>query len=216
LPFARREDTMSLDTIKPKDVPRGRILYVKDTDASLTTIDIDKCKPTYYWLDYLRKPEFSLKCDVPGMRSKSYYPPVVNRPRDLSLTTQDIEWAQPKITRFRTNRVLDPLNPKYKLPKSEAVPVEPPRFNGRLTNDIRDIEFSHPKRLIPDRNYNRDPNDASDIEYARTKSVQEQLNDIRKRGAPRAQRTRDLSLTAKDINAGPLDGRLPAMRGTDP
>ncbi|KAF4706535.1 hypothetical protein FOZ63_034153, partial [Perkinsus olseni] len=88
LPFARREDTMSLDTIKPKDVPRGRILYVKDTDASLTTIDIDKCKPSYYWLDYLRKPEFSLKCDVPGMRSKSYYPPVVNRPRDLSLTTQ--------------------------------------------------------------------------------------------------------------------------------
>ncbi|KAF4650082.1 hypothetical protein FOZ61_000688 [Perkinsus olseni] len=161
LPFARREDTMSLDTIKPKDVPRGRILYVKDTDASLTTIDIDKCKPTYYWLDYLRKPEFSLKCDVPGMRSKSYYPPVVNRPRDLSLTTQDIEWAQPKITRFRTNRVLDPLNPMYKLPKSEAVPVEPPRFNGRLTNDIR-------------------------------------------------------GRTAKDINAGPLDGRLPAMRGTDP
>ncbi|KAF4718631.1 hypothetical protein FOZ62_029274, partial [Perkinsus olseni] len=194
LPFARREDTMSLDTIKPKDVPRGRILYVKDTDASLTTIDIDKCKPSYYWLDYLRKPEFSLKCDVPGMRSKSYYPPVVNRPRDLSLTTQDIEWAQPKITRFRTNRVLDPLNPVYKLPKSEAVPVEPPRFNGRLTNDIRDIEFSHPKRLIPDRNYNRDPNDVSDIEYARTKSVQEQLNDMMKRGAPRAQRTRDLSL----------------------
>ncbi|KAF4733849.1 hypothetical protein FOZ62_000369 [Perkinsus olseni] len=164
LPFARREDTMSLDTIKPKDVPRGRILYVKDTDASLTTIDIDKCKPTYYWLDYLRKSEFSLKCDVPGMRSKSYYPPVVNRPRDLSLTTQDIEWAQPKITRFRTNRVLDPLNPMYKLAKSEAVPVEPPRFNGRFTNDIRDIEFSHPKRLIPDRNYIRDPNDVSDIE----------------------------------------------------
>ncbi|KAF4689570.1 hypothetical protein FOZ60_001549, partial [Perkinsus olseni] len=148
----------------------------------LTTIDIDKCKPTYYWLDYLRKPEFSLKCDVPGMRSKSYYPPVVNRPRDLSLTTQDIEWAQPKITRFRTNRVLDPLNPKYKLPKSEAVPVEPPRSStggSRTTSEIS--SFSHPKRLIPDRNYNRDPNDASDIEYARTKSVQEQLNDIRKR-----------------------------------
>ncbi|KAF4653141.1 hypothetical protein FOL47_010671 [Perkinsus chesapeaki] len=178
LPFAKREDTMSLDTIKPKDVPRGRILYVKDIDASLTTSDIDKCKPCYYWLDYLHKPEFSLT--------------------------------------FKTNRVLDPLNPIYKLPSWEAVPVGAPRFNGRVTNDIRDIEHSNPKRLIPDRNYVRDPNDVSDIEYARSKSVQDQLNDLRKRGALRDPRSVDLSLYAKDINAGPLDGRLPAMRGTDP
>ncbi|EEQ98901.1 hypothetical protein Pmar_PMAR012915 [Perkinsus marinus ATCC 50983] len=87
-----------------EDTP-SKPLYVKDTIASLTTGDIDKCRPTYYWLDYLDKPEFSLQCDIPGMRSKSYYPPVVNRPRDLSLTTQDIDWAQPKITRFKTNRV---------------------------------------------------------------------------------------------------------------
>ncbi len=44
----------------------------------------------------------------------------------------DIEGSQPKAHEFRTNRVIDPLCPKYKLPSAAEISID----NGR--NFIRD------------------------------------------------------------------------------
>merc|ERR1719428_2188192 len=156
-PFAQRKDTMSLDTIHPEDVPRGKVQFIKAQDLSLKTDDIARCAPFYPWKQYLDKPSFSLRSDIPGSETKPLYQNLT-RVKDLSLTTADIEWAQPKITRFNTNRCTDPLQPQYKLPECSVRPITPPRGNGKDSLDISDIEMSKPKRVIPDRNYVRDPN----------------------------------------------------------
>lgn len=160
---------MSLDVIQPKDVPRGRIFEYKDEDLSLKTADIERCQPYYHHKRYLEKPVLTVGNTDPehvGGRARTYYPEMDRRPRDLSLTTADIEYAQPKSVKARGNRHTDPLQPSYELPSCNVRPATPPRWNGRVTNDVSDIELCQPKKLIPDRNYTRDPNDASDIEYA--------------------------------------------------
>lgn len=161
---------MSLDTIKATDIPRGRVHQYKDEDRSLKTDDIQRCNPTYPWMKYLEKPTYAHGTtnthDIAGGRAKSYYPPMDRRPRDLSLTTADIEYAQPKNVKFRGNRHSDPVQPYYKMASSEVRPATPVRYGGRETNDVSDIEMAQPKRLIPDRNYTRDPNDSTDIAYS--------------------------------------------------
>jgi len=160
---------MSLDTIHPKDVPRGKVYQPKDEDLSLKTQDIERAQPYYPFKRYLEKPTFTVGITDPGHvggKARTYYPEMDRRPRDLSLTTADIEYAQPKSVKSKGNRHTDPLQPQYELPSCNVRPATPPRWNGRHTNDISDIDLSHPKKLIPDRNYIRDPNDASDIEFA--------------------------------------------------
>jgi hypothetical protein len=205
-PFATRKDTMSLDTIHPEDVPRGKVQFIKDQDLSLKTDDIARCAPFYPWKQYLDKPSFSLRSDIPGSETKPLYQNLT-RVKDLSLTTADIEWAQPKITRFNTNRCTDPLQPQYKLPECPVRPITPPRGNGKDSLDISDIEMSKPKRVIPDRNYVRDPNDSSDIEYTCPNYRRRVVRPMN----PNAQST---SLMVQDINAFP--GRTTLPRDTNP
>jgi hypothetical protein len=196
-PFAQRHDGMSLDIIHPKDVPRGKVPFIKDEDKSLKTQDIDRAAPHYPHLHVLNKPDFSVGCtetDHVGGRARTYYPSMDRRPRDLSLTTADIELAQTKATNFKGNRHTDPLCPNYELSSTNARPISPPRWNGRHTNDISDIEKSHPKVRIPDRNYIRDPNCAADIEFASANYLErvhrQTRNNVRA----------DRSLNVKDIN----------------
>mmetsp|Transcript_33318 Transcript_33318/g.61084 ORF Transcript_33318/g.61084 Transcript_33318/m.61084 type:complete len:435 (-) Transcript_33318:69-1373(-) len=167
--FLGRDKTMSLDIVRPDDIPRGKVRFIKEEDKSLTTEDISRARPTYPHLQFLDKPDLSKGCTDPehvGARARTYYPPMDRRPRDLSLTTADIEYAQPKKVNYRGNRHTDPVCPNYELPSCHVRPVTPPRWNGRHHMDNSDIELSHPKVLAPERNYVRDPNDASDIEFA--------------------------------------------------
>lgn len=168
-PFPQRSSLMSLDVIRPEDIPVGRIYNYKIEDLSLKTADIEKCQPFYRANQYLDKPNLQVgitDSGFDGSRARTYYAPI-NRPRDLSLTTADIEYAQPKNVRAKGHRVTDPVCPVYDFPKSAPIrPVTPLRFNGRETNDVSDIELTYPTKVIPDRNYVKDPNDISDIEYA--------------------------------------------------
>jgi hypothetical protein len=144
-------------------------MYTKDEDRSLKTQDIPTAQPTYHHLKYLNKPDLAVGSTDPehvGARARTYYAPMDRRVRDLNLTTADIELAQPRSHKHKGNRHTDPICPNYDLPSSYTRAPTPPRFNGRHTNDISDIELSCPKKLIPDRNYNRDPNESRDIEYA--------------------------------------------------
>merc|ERR1719487_3218849 len=160
---------MVLDTIHPKDIPRGKVYFLKDEDRSLKTQDIKYATPTYPALRYLQKPDLCVGSVDPehvGSRARTYYPPMDRRPRDLSLTTADIEYAQPKGVKRRGHRHTDPVCPNYELPSCHIRPITPPRWNGRHTNDISDIEMARPKVLAPDRNYDRHPCVSHDIEYA--------------------------------------------------
>eukprot|EP00392_Amoebophrya_sp_AT5.2_P011834 g11924.t1 len=163
-PFPKRQDTMFLDTIHPKDVPLGHVYPQKAEDLSLKTDDIFKAQPFFEKHQYrnMKKPEPDF-----GQRAQTCYPNPLRRPRDLSLTVYDIEGARPAKTQiFKGARHVDPLAPVYTLPSCQPQKlISPRRFSGRHTNDISDIELTSSKRVIPDRNYVRDPNDGSDIEY---------------------------------------------------
>lgn len=204
-PFAQRHDGMSLDTIQPKDVPRGKVQYPKEHSLSLMTEDIDRAAPHYAHLQYLQKPDLAVGCTDPdhfGSRARTHYPPMDRRPRDLSLTTADIELAQSKAKKPKGNRHVDPICPNYELPSCHMRPVTPPRFNGRHLHDIGDIEHSRPKVRIPTRNYSRDPNDASDIEYA-SANYQERVHRQTRTGL-----RQDRTFNVKDINEGkPVQAR---------
>ncbi|CAE7208570.1 unnamed protein product, partial [Symbiodinium sp. KB8] len=207
-PFLQRTDTMSLDIIRPKDIPRGQVMFPKDYDKSLITEDIHRCQPHYDHLNYLNKPDMSVGCTDPvhvGGKARSYYAPMDRHPRDLSLTTADIELAIPRGGNHKGSRHTDPVCPRYEMPSSYQAPVPEPRWNGRHATDNSDIEKSHPRVLHPDRNYVRDPNEGRDIEYT-TPNYAEKLNALRARGRP------DFSLNVQDIL-----GTKPARpRCTDP
>jgi len=207
-PFAQRHQGMSLDVVQPGDVPQGKVQYPKDESLSLKTQDIYKAQPHYEHTKYLNKPELSVgntNPTHPGGRARTYYAPMDRRPRDLSLTTADIEYAQCKPSSHKGNRHTDPVCPQYELPSYVAREPTPPRFNGRHTNDIADIEHSNPRVLHPDRNYVRDPNEARDIEYA---SANYRERNPRHPPRPRA----DRSLDVQDISG---TKRMPA-RDTNP
>jgi hypothetical protein len=187
---------MSLDIVHPKDIPRGKIPFVKDEDRSLKTTDIDKALPHYPHLNYLQKPDYCVGSTDPdhfGGRARTYYPPMDRRPRDLSLTTADIEYAQAKASKFKGNRHTDPVCPNYELPSTHVRPITPPRWNGRHLHDLSDIEKSNSTVRIPTRNYVRDPNDGSDIEFA-SANYQERVHRRTRGGKP------DITMNVKDIN----------------
>lgn len=108
--------------------------------------------------------------DIPGAHCKQQIPQAVHRenfahsayiePKPEShltvknnfietnnLRTRDIEYAYPQCNDFKTNRVINPLMPKYKLPYVPPVDPEPPRKYLRNTLDISDIVKKHEKKI---------------------------------------------------------------------
>lgn len=158
---------MFLDTVRPKDVPRGPTRYAKEDSQSLRTHDIPGAIPEYphrrFHVD--GPPE---KEHINGTVAKTLYPDL-HRPIDLSLTNRDIHKAQPSGEKFKTRRRVDPLTPRYDLPSFQERPVTPPGIlihEGQV-RDSMEFKGTHKPRIL-ERNYARNPNDGSDIEGSRT------------------------------------------------
>ncbi len=152
-PCAKREDAMSLDVVCRTGSGKNHWA----TRPVLVTEDIAKVKRTY-----------SVPPAEKISAQRTYYPNVLRRPRDLSLTTGDIYGTRPKKQGPKSKRRTDPLQPLYEMPgHAHSVPTEPyvPRgSNESFLLHHRDIEKSYKEEKT--RNYTRDPNDASDIPYA--------------------------------------------------
>jgi len=174
-----RHEGMSLDNVKNNDCPKGPLLYTKDYDLSLTTSDLFKAQPVLAHRASGNSAPLPWKClekevleEVPFSRPKTFYPEVqLTRPKDLSLTTSDIEFAQPKQKGYNsenflarcerasstTDGAVDPLRPTYRMLSSEAVEYVPLRTSGKCTLDVSDIEHTAPAMQIPYRREYRDP-----------------------------------------------------------
>lgn len=101
---------------------------------------------------------------------RTHYPQIgLNRPLDLSLTTEDIDGARPRRRAFTTKRCTDPLDPYYKLPSyEECPPVESPQPIGTIpTNYVGDIEKCHPRAVHRARAVSNDSLNISDIPFAK-------------------------------------------------
>mmetsp|Transcript_4786 Transcript_4786/g.8228 ORF Transcript_4786/g.8228 Transcript_4786/m.8228 type:complete len:425 (+) Transcript_4786:29-1303(+) len=103
--FPSRHGGMSLDVIRKGDAVKAKALYPKDYDRSLITSDIPLAQPVLgherktaetrlAWASMQKPPPE----EVPGSRSNPGWNPFGEgreRPLDFSLTTSDIEFAQP-------------------------------------------------------------------------------------------------------------------------
>lgn len=166
MPFSARGDTMSLNVIKKDDVPPGPLKFAKDSDFSLTTHDILRAQPVLAhrscaagvpipWaaIQKVEQPTIALSSPRP------LYPPIRHHRRrcDHSLTTADIERAQPKkiertaIGRPRSELVRDNITPSYLFPTSWAAPLEQLRSSGKNALDVTDIEGAAPLSAFPPR-----------------------------------------------------------------
>lgn len=89
----------------------------------------------------------------------------LNKP-EYNLSNCDIDKSKPQFQKFQTNRVVNPMNPNYNLPKTELVPVDPPKFiRDGISND--DIDGAKPTK---NKYYaTRDNLKVDDIDGTRTK-----------------------------------------------
>jgi hypothetical protein len=133
----------------------------------------------------------------------------LNRPLDLSLSTEDIDGASSKKKCFRTNRCTDPLDPVYKLPTFVAPTVaQAVEFQGSIpTNYIGDIRGAAPRKLSPVRKTINNSLDVSDIPYA-------EPFHFRRRIRPLPSVPLTDSLDVNMINRG--SSRKPEIRNTNP
>lgn len=166
LPFPQRGDLMSLDVVRQADTLRGPVHCPRDDLFSLKTRDIAGARPSRR-VPGQKRPSHAVGCthpEHPGGRARTRYPAIQRRPRDFSLTTCDLQGAQTRDPNLSLagNRVVDPVQPCYRMMSSEAHPVTPLKYSGRHATDVSDIEKACP-RPPPQPTHRQDPNDSTDI-----------------------------------------------------
>jgi hypothetical protein len=154
--FNRRAQTlMSLKTLPNDPLPW------KVRPHSNLHIEDPKSHPFYHYHAFGPRLEIPLGASA---KPHVWYPAnKMNRPVDLSLTTDDIEGTKPRALHFATKRMTNPLDPEYHLPSN---PVSNPEkiasLKGALpTNFTGDITGAHPRRLHVERSRSVDPETSS-------------------------------------------------------
>ncbi|KAJ8610107.1 hypothetical protein CTAYLR_007080 [Chrysophaeum taylorii] len=130
--------TMSLGSRGPATIP-NRVRHV-GTHVSNRLDDIDGAKPELKYLRYTSRPDFYRTEDIDGTAPMKLH-------KKMSRAEDDrppIEGSVPKRTLFRTSRLVNPLDPDYKLPS--CTPAEPfvPRY-VRDSFEVKDIEGTAPR-----------------------------------------------------------------------
>lgn len=161
-------DLMSLSTINHSDAPSKTKKLSQRPISSLRTDDIEGARPLIRGYQYINKPEYSnYTLDIEKAFPRNLHPDLKKPIRNLS--TSDIEKSQPQISKLKTNRVTNPLNPEYKLPSYENRPITPPKF-VRDSIKTDDIEKSKPEKCL--KWATRNNIEVKDIEGARPKPEQ--------------------------------------------
>ena len=147
-PFPQRNQLMSLSTINAnqdflnKNVKKFQ--SNRNWNDNLKVSDIEGAQTKVPGYQYANKPNYSNQnwdIDRSGPRTLHIG---LNKP-EYGLKNDDIDKTKPQFQKFKTNRVVDPLNPNYSLPKTEIVPVEPPKFiRDSIMNE--DIDGAKPKK----------------------------------------------------------------------
>ena len=126
---------------KPR--PFKKLYTQRNWSLNLYNLDIESSMPRSFGIftnkiDYINKVD-----DIEKSSPKILHYPL-NKP-EYNLTNKDIEKSSPGVNHyFFSKRNINPLQPKYNLPKVENYPPEIPKFI-RNSIDIKDIKGSSPK-----------------------------------------------------------------------
>eukprot|EP00439_Symbiodinium_sp_Y106_P071193 s1605_g12.t1 len=165
MPFPSRADGMSMNVVRPKDVPRGKISCEKDYQQALLASDIRGAVPSFMTQNlHLEGPPH--KDFIKGSVARSSYPSI-EKQQDLSLTTHDVDGAQPKAKVFKTTRQTNPLTPRYTLQSApmDAPPPNSTRTHELLQRDTMSFKGTSSSR-IPMRDYTYNPAEGHDVEMS--------------------------------------------------
>ena len=143
-----RKNTMYLSVINSQDAvsrPIKKLYTQRDWSTNLYNLDIECSHPRKFGI-FSNKVDFINKVDdIERANPKILYYPF--KKEEYNLTNRDIEKSYPSAVHFKTKRVTNPLQPKYKFFEGEDYPPEIPRFI-RDSIDIKDIPGACPKKRI--------------------------------------------------------------------
>ncbi|CEG43268.1 uncharacterized protein PHALS_13475 [Plasmopara halstedii] len=136
---------------KGRAPPSGRRLERATNDVT----DIRGAKPLLKNHMYVNKPHFYDPRDIKGSTSMELHPKSRNAGSDDRFKQLPIEGSTPRPSGFRTDRVVNPLEPTYKLPSFNQAPLLAPKFL-RDSYNVADIEgtcikirdIKHPRDVL--------------------------------------------------------------------
>ena len=143
-----RKDLMYLSTMTNNDCPLRKFKQLhtnRNWSINLYNLDIEGSSPRRFGafnqkIDYTNKND-----DIEKSSPKKLCIPL--KKPEYNLTNTDIEYSHPKCVTCKIIRHLNPLEPKYTLPKSPDYPPYKPKFIRDNIN-VKDIEGARPKRIM--------------------------------------------------------------------
>ena len=147
-PSLNRKDLMYLSTVNNNDFPLRKFkqLHTKrNWSINLYNLDIEGSSPRKFGafnqkIDYINKND-----DIDRSSPKQLH--IKLKKPEYNLSNSDIEYSQPNCVTCKIKRHLNPLEPKYTLPKSPDYPPYEPKFI-RDNIDVKDIEGAKPKKIM--------------------------------------------------------------------
>lgn len=147
-PSLNRRDGMYLSTITSRDAPIRKFKQLdtkRDWSINLYNLDIEGSSPRRIGA-FNQKIDYTNKNDDIERSCPKLLHVGLNKP-EYNLRNDDIEFSMPGCVKIKTTRHLNPLEPKYSLPKSEALPFEVPKFI-RDNIQISDIEGAKSRQIM--------------------------------------------------------------------
>ena len=161
-PSLNRKDTMYLSTMTHKDFPIKKFKQLqtrRNWSINLYNLDIEGSSPRKFGA-FHQKIDFTNKNDD----IEKSYPKKLHiklKKPEYNLSNSDIDYSNPQCVNTKIKRHLNPLQPKYQLPKGNPYPPYEPKFLKDSIN-VDDIEGAKPKKIIG-RMLTRDTMNINDI-----------------------------------------------------
>lgn len=138
-PFMKRENTMYLSTIGKQEFPTP---HRYERQSSFQMNDIAGTTPKVHISDHVQA-NYSLSTFVEPVPDRANH----LRKQSNPLFIDDIEGSRPKVSHFRTKRVVDPLCPKYVLSSAAEIAPDNGRPFIRDTLHVADITGKRTRTL---------------------------------------------------------------------
>lgn len=147
-PSLNRKDTMYLSTMTRRDFPMKKFKQLetnRNWSINLYNLDIEGSSPRKFGA-FHQKIDYTNKNDDIERSSPKILHIKLKKP-EYNLSNSDIEFSSPQCVKSKIKRHLNPLEPKYKLPKGTPYPPYEPKFLKDNIN-VDDIEGAKPTKVI--------------------------------------------------------------------
>ena len=147
-PSLNRKDLMYLSTVTNNDFPLRKFKQLhtnRNWSINLYNLDIEGSSPRKFGAFNQKRDYTNQNDDIEKSSPKQLH--VQLKKPNYNLSNSDIELSQPTCVKTKIKRHLNPLEPKYLLPKCPEYPPYQPKFI-RDSISIKDIEGTNPRKKM--------------------------------------------------------------------